>query len=294
MNRVIFILLYITSYTHLNAQSPSEFFSSISDLTSPTDEEYIAIETYIQSYTPNSSYFRDWKQRPQQVSFKLLDNTVESITHTIIPVKTLSSIKENCIYIYSDMTSEHCSWANDLVTKIQLSDFIGHIILQKGGWPNIDAGDIIYSFIPKAAKLCALREAKRLGYKKALYIERELSPTLLYTTVFLTIANESIYGYKTPLSLTQLFYGKEYISIFNLPERSACRYYTLNTDIFGVDLENENIISFLDDWENIAQNNETKCWTQFVDHTLISVLINQYFDTSCFSYTSQDLLSHLE
>ncbi|HNA61599.1 MAG TPA: hypothetical protein PKW79_00780 [Rhabdochlamydiaceae bacterium] len=80
-----------------------------------------------------------------------------------------------------------------LVEAIAKSDFKGHILYQVGGWPNVEAGDLSLVDVPYAFKVSFFREAKRLGYQRALWLDTSILPVVSLNQIFAMIEEDGYF-----------------------------------------------------------------------------------------------------
>jgi len=164
---LLLITIFVSSL-HPNRYS-DEVYDMIQNISLPTYEEVLLVENYLATGTiPHVERMVDWKGRPLQRAIKLVDGSLDSIKHSIISVRNNKNKKENCIILYASFNGNQPSNIETLVREIQDSNYKGDIIMRIGGWPNIEEGALRFSHIPGAHKVCAFKEALRLGYKKAL------------------------------------------------------------------------------------------------------------------------------
>lgn len=285
MNSSQKIILSTCIICHLFAQSPGDFYSTLSSLTNPTFEDYILIQDFVTSYNaPYIKNYVDWKGRPKPREISIIDKSINDISRELITVKVMENKIENCIYIYSRINPLQIYYAQTLIEAIKSSGYKGHIIFQKGGWPNLEEGDLIFAHIPHAYKLCALREVRRLGYKKVLWLDANLLPVINLNKVFRIIGRKCVFSYKSKLQLKMLFHDREYIKLFNLSQNNMNRLYVIYSSIIGLDLTDRDAQDFIDDWTFECLYNEKSCFSQFAESALVSKILNDYFDEKNFNY----------
>lgn len=285
MNSAQKIIFSIGLLSHLLAQSPGDFYATLSSLTNPTLEDYMLVRDFISSYNaPYIKNYVDWRRRPRPREILLIDHSIDDISRELITVKVMENNLDSCIYIYSTIDALQIYYAQTLIEAIKASDFRGHIIFQKGGWPNLAEGDLIFAHIPNAYKLCALREARRLGYKKVLWLDANLLPVIKLNKVFTIIGRKCVFSYKSMFKLKMLFLDREYIKLFNLSQNYMNRLYAIYSSILGLDLTDADVQDFIDDWTLQCLYNEKSCFSQFAESALVSRILNEYFDEKNYNY----------
>ncbi len=272
-------LLYTNEYS-------DKVYDSISNISSPSYDEYLLVENYLTSGTiPYIYRMIDWRNRPLKRGIKLVNASLDSIKYSIINVKNKKKSKEKCIILYASFDDNQSNNINNLVNEIKDSNYKGDIIKRIGGWPNIEEGDLRLAHIPGAYKVCAFREALRLGYKKALWIDCNFLPEISLNTIFDRIEEFGIFTYKTQFSLLDLCKRGEHISSFNMPKHLAKDIYIVHSGILGIDLESSTNLNLISQWYETTVNQEVSSFTPFSVYSLFSFLLQQYYDPEIFPYT---------
>ena len=196
-NTLYFLFLIIPSFLSTD-QFSDQVYSKIKDLSNPSDGDYQAIEYYLKyGYRPYINRLDKWQYRGKARNLKLSSEYGNAIQHEIIPVNCDRNNFENCIILYTTFNFNYPEALLKLVEYIKNSDFVGHLIYRIGGWPNLEGGDLTLSHIPYAFKISAFREAYRLGFKRALWLDSPMRPTVSLNSIFEKIANLGIFTYKT-------------------------------------------------------------------------------------------------
>lgn len=284
--KVTLLLLFSGSINLLNANPHSdEVYNSIKNICNPTYAEYLLIENYLSNgVIPHIEKMVDWKNRPLKRAIKLVDGSLDSIKHSIIYVRNKKMEKENCIILYASFDGNQSINIDTLVSEIQKSNYEGDIIKRLGGWPNIEEGDLRFAHIPGAHKVCAFKEALRLGYKRALWIDSNFLPEISLKTLFDQIEESGLFCYKTQFSLLDLCRRGEYISSFNISKQAAKEVSIIHTGILGIDLERANNQALLSKWGEVTIAHEISSFTPFSVHSLFSFLLHDYYPTENFPF----------
>ncbi len=290
--KIKFLLLLTTSLNLLQGNEYSdEVYNSIRNISSPTYEEYLLVENYLSTGTiPYIYKMIDWRKNPLKRGVKLVNKAVDSIKYTTLYVKNKKKTKKNCVILYASFDTNQSTYIDNLVNKIQESTFKGTIIKRIGGWPNMEEGDLVLAHIPQAHKICAFKEALRLGYKKALWIDCNFLPEISLNTIFDRIKEHGIFTYKTQYTLLDLCQNGEHIPAFNISKQQAKEYYTVHSGILGMDLENSINKALLSQWYNKKLTEEVSSFTPFSAHSLFSFLINTYYPSKDFTA----ILDHID
>ena len=243
----------------------------------------MTIENYISSGTvPYIDKWTDWKHAARPRGFQLVDGSLDSIERLFYSLKGPSNQYRNCIVLYTPLDAAKILCAETLIAAIQSSSYSGHVIYQKGGWPNMSEGDLALAHIPGAHKICAIREALRLGYEKVLWLDCDLMPEVSLSMIFAKINNNNVFAYQTNHSLLNLFYGKDYITTFNITAQAARNKFSVYRGVIGLNLEDSTCVNLINSWYSITLNNERYSYTGLSEFTIPSKIMNDYYDTSLF------------
>jgi hypothetical protein len=210
------------------------------------------------------------------------ENSSHEMIHQIIPVNCSIEEKENCIILYATCNFLYPESLQTLVDRIKSSDFVGHIIYRIGGWPNVEDGDLRLAHIPYSFKVCAFKEAQRLGYKKALWLDAPMRPYVSLNTIFSYIEEKKFFTYNLPHTLYSLCDGIAHLKRLDINTKKAKKFYTIAVGILGIDFTDEIAVKVLDDWYDHTRNNEAASCTKWVETNLLSLVINKYYRKSYF------------
>ncbi|MCH9624735.1 MAG: hypothetical protein S4CHLAM27_11350 [Chlamydiia bacterium] len=206
---------------------------------------------------------------PDKLDFK--------IPHEIIPVNCNIEDKENCIVLYASCNYLYPESLLKLVERIKNSDFVGHIIYRIGGWPNVEEGDLRLAHIPYAFKVCAFREAYRLGYKRALWLDAPMHARTSFNTLFDSLKEMGLFTYYLPWSMADITKKKLHLSYLGMTLTEAQDTYTVSTGLLGIDFTNKTSLNLLDDWYVTTKDNEKASCTRMVETCLFSLVLNRYY-----------------
>ena len=189
---------------------------------------------------------------------------------------------KNCIVIYTQLDDEEITCANNLITAIKDTDFSGHIIYQKGGWPNLEEGDLILAHQPYSYKISAIREALRLGYEKVMWINCNLIPESSINALFTRIVNNCVFAYKIPHSLLNLCYRDEYKKAFQFSRRKANQRFGIYKGVLGFDLQDSTCLTSITSWYNATLTSEMCSLMGLSEFALPSKIMSDTYDSSIF------------
>lgn len=226
--------------------------SRLKDPLQPGYLDYLLVQRYLEKgERPGLENLRDYKKGARQ--FRILNSASKlEIKSGKIVVNCGEDDLENCIVLYASHNRNFPQALKRQVEWLSKSDYKGHILYRIGGWPNVEEGDLALATIPYAFKLSFLREAKRLGYKRALWLDTAVLPlvslnhlfSLIQEKGYLACGNTHTVGpFFNALSAHDL--GVTVEESFHIPSCSG--------GIFGLDFSQENGSKFLDTWYKAAK-----------------------------------------
>lgn len=204
-------------------------WDSLSDIHSPTGEDYYKIEEYLQhGRRPYLDIIFDHlllKQivRPEQhdrsytIHNRMLQrmkfvgpNGEMPIFETKCLGGALPSDKSRCIILFSSHNQTYNQWdgssnyadrLHNLVDELSQAGYKGHVVCRVGGFPLEVKGGIRLAHVPYAFKLLSLIEASQLGYDEVLWIDVSMHPTNDLSELFARIKDQGYLLLGNDLSL---------------------------------------------------------------------------------------------
>ena len=282
MKKKFFLLSFILLCPlFLSAHEYSDaVYSSIEDIYHPTFEDYQKVENYLNfGYRPHLVDIDHNHYSTKSKIFRLTpaENSNHKLTYRIEAVNCSEDTKENCIILYASCNSKYPESLLTLVEEIKKSDFIGHIVYRIGGWPNAEGGDLTLAHIPYSFKVCAFKEAYRLGYKRALWLDASMRPYASLNDRFLFMKKHGCFNYYSRRTLSQLCTKDNHLANLEITEKKARRMYTVCMGVFGIDFTNPTGLSLLSRWYDQTKNNEAASFTTWVETNLVSLIVNQLY-----------------
>lgn len=277
--------LFLIKFSVLSTdQFSDQVYAKISDLSNPSYEDYQAIEFYLNyGYRPYLNRLDPWQYKGKARNLKLLPESGKTIQHEIIPINCDRNNLENCIILYTTFNFNYAESLLKLIELIKKSDFVGHIIYRIGGWPNVEDGDLALSHIPYAFKISAFREAYRLGFKRALWLDSPMRPTISLNSIFENINNLGIFTYKLPYSIEDLCPCGGRVSSYKALQiyaHEAKGFYSILSGVIGIDFTNPTSLEIFNQWYHLTKYREVASYTYRLETTLFSVILNRFF-TEC-------------
>lgn len=261
MKQLFHCLLFICFFVGLcmadealdNAAEANKIYSSLSNLCNPTLADYQMIQEYLthgnrsmikrlQDYEPNARHFTIIGKTPQELP-----------KAGMIPVNCTAHEKENCLIVYASFNKNYPRGLKRLVKLISDSDFQGHILYRLGGWPDVAGGSLRLAHVPYAFKVSFFKEAQRLGYKRALWLDTAIVPVISLNEIFKIIEDKGYFimgnshmvgPYMHPSAADS--FGMTLDSCHHIPSCSA--------GICGLDFTHDTGNSILFHWFRAAEN----------------------------------------
>lgn len=164
--------------------APVEVYDHIKDICHPTLDDYWRIQQYL-TYGERSIIKRLDDYQPNARNFKLIGTEPDELPQSgMIAVNCSENDRENCLIVYSSFNKNYPRGLKRLVKLVSESDFKGHILYRLGGWPNTEEGSLTLAHVPYAFKVCFFKEAKRLGYKRAFWLDTSIVPIVSLNKIF--------------------------------------------------------------------------------------------------------------
>jgi hypothetical protein len=173
-----------------------EICNQIPDIYHPTYKDFALVENYLNNaerpylkwldtfYENRDGFRMDLRMR----NMKLLDPITGRCDFKVHRVcfNQSEDNKEQCVVCYASFNHNYGYPRKILGMKKWFWDknFKGHFLYQMGGWPNTCEGSLRLAPVPYAFKVCMMKEAKRLGYKKALWLDTSMNPQKNFNKLF--------------------------------------------------------------------------------------------------------------
>lgn len=254
-----------------------EVYAKIPDICHPTFEDYQMIQNYLnQGHRPLIDRLNKWQYYGKAINFGLIGRTPdEHIEHGVVCVNCDSDYKQNCIVLYASFNFEYPKVLKALIENIKKSYFKGHILYRIGGWPDIEGGGLRFAHIPCAFKICAFREAQRLGYQNVLWLDASVTPLQQgLNKAFTTIEQQGYFTFLSDLNMASEC-NKEACEILGLPFAQAASVPGYVSGIVGFNLKNPNGLNIINRWYEVTKNHEECYFTYSPDLCVISILLYQ-------------------
>lgn len=181
-----------------------------------------------------------------------------------------------CVMSYCSIGNEYESRQRRLIKNLRSIGFKGDVLYRKGGFPNMESGGILLADVPYAFKIAAFQEAKRLGYKQALWLDTSIHVLVDLQEVFSLIKAHGLYLRKS----LHGFYERKLISDC-LAESHGVSVNEFNnithfaSGILGMNFEDPRICELLEDWYQLALK-KRPFYSEFPEQIPLSFLISKH------------------
>ena len=171
-------------------KSECRLYRHIATIRHPTEANYRTIQDHLyRGRRPLLHYLKDYTSKARHV--KLIGrHPHEMPQYGRVVVNTTEEDRDCCLLLYASYNKNYPAALYRLLECIKASDYRGHILFRVGGWPNAEGGDLLLSRVPYAFKVCFFREAERLGYKKALWLDTSVTSLVSLNDHFARIAEK--------------------------------------------------------------------------------------------------------
>ena len=140
--------------------------------------------------------------------------------------------------------------------------------------PNTEGGSLDLAHVPYAFKVACFKEAKRLGFKRVLWLDTAVVPLASLNTVFGMIQNKGYFvlgggrlkvgPYMNPIAAA--YFGVTLAETQEIPSCSA--------GLFGVDLTTEIGQTIIDRWDRAAHDSDA-FYSARSDQNAVSIILHQ-------------------
>ncbi len=225
-------------------------YPQIHDIYHPTLKDLRLVQDYLEKgKRPLLKNLKDFQGRAKS---KLIGKTENGLPKQgIIAVNCDERQKENCLLLYATFNKNYPEGLKKVIDYITRSDYQGHILYRIGGWPNCEVGDFALADVPYAFKVCLFKEAKRLGYKRCLWLDTSIVPLMSLNAFFSKIQND---GYLVMGSnfMVGPFFNEQSAKFFKLSMEEADQIPSCSSGIFGLDFSHPKARRALDLWHQAA------------------------------------------
>ena len=225
-------------------------YAQIKDICHPTLKDYHTIQKYLtEGKRPKLATLKDMAKR--QAHFRLIESSAKTIS--TLQILSHSPEKENCILLYASLNRRFPEGLERMLSCIAASNFKGDVLYRIGGWPNVEEGDLILAPVPYAFKVCSFKEAKRLGYKRALWLDSSIVPVASLNDIFKRIEEKGYFCMGNTHQVGQ-FFNETAAQALGVSLEESYQIPSCSAGLFGVDFSNEKVAQVLIEWERAAHD----------------------------------------
>ncbi len=200
----------------------------------------------------------------------------ESLTEVpklhILPINTSAEDKSVCIVTYSSLNPPY-NHLPSLLFKTLQTRFKGHLLYQKGGWPNAHAGCLRHALAGYGFKVCAIQEAFDLGYKKVLWLDsiievnKDLAPLFRFLDTHPCLYRYSGFPFKN-------YVNNALTNEFKLSNTQVGRYRHIASGVLGFNFNYPDCHKALKIWHDTTDKKLD--WPKnFPEQLLISIIFSK-------------------
>ncbi|MDR3623617.1 MAG: hypothetical protein P4L16_00550 [Chlamydiales bacterium] len=189
--------------------------------------------------------------------------------------------KKKCVVTYISFNRNYEQGLNALIETLKVQKFDGHIIYRIGGWPNTEEGCLELFDVPYAFKICALLEAKRMGYEQCLWLDASIQPLKSIDPIFELIAKNGLCFFSWSHPQAHLNVCSEFtVGKLGLTLEEFHCLKPISVTILGFDFTQEKALGLLNKWHAIAKK-RMGFLSVAPEEAPFSVLVNQSNLLSC-------------
>ncbi|MDX8431130.1 MAG: hypothetical protein SNF33_04925 [Candidatus Algichlamydia australiensis] len=231
----------------------------ISSWTEPTVRDFEILQEHLQEQAE-----RDHARFSGTVHHKRLKrvNDFSLLVDGRIPEKQLEIFNtdeddRSCLIVtYASYNEKFIEFVERQKRGLEYVKYKGHFLYWIGGWPFIKGGGLEVFDTPYAFKICALLEARAMGYEKVIWLDSRICPLRNLKPVFCfldkmpivmrTSMNQKLENFAHPWVLEAFDTSAE--------ELKNCVHYA--TGVLGVNLRDKRVNEILDKYFELAKNRE--------------------------------------
>ncbi len=251
-------------------------YAEIEDICHPTLDDYMLIQEYLfYGFRPFIDRLNPWQYKSKAREFRLVGrNSSEVIESGVIPVNCEENDRENCILLYCSFNHEYPRCLKRLIDMIKSSDFKGHIVFHIGGWPDLEGGSLTFAHIPFAFKISSFREAERLGFKRALWLDASIVPLDSLNNTFKMISENGYFTFRTINHIKELC-NEHACDALGVNFDEADQIPACLAGIIGFDFQNDAAQKALTRWYEVTKNHEEAYFSFYQELCVLSVILHQ-------------------
>lgn len=246
-------------------------YEEIADIRHPTIDDYRKIQ---QGILASDRPYHKMQTKREYLNPKIIgDGPGETPVYGCIAVNCSEEFRENCVLTYASFNLNYPQGVQRLIDDLVQSDFVGHILYRIGGWPNALHGDLVLAHVPFAFKVCFFREAKDLGYQRALWMDCSILPLISLNDVFGWIENEGYFALSNWHTVGP-YMNEDAAAAFGLTLKQADRIRSCQAGLFGIDFTQSQPAELIDALYEAAKHPDA-FFSSLCDQNALSILMTQ-------------------
>ncbi len=193
----------------------------------------------------------------------------------IIPLNGDPSDKTNCIVTYVSIDDGYIIRQKELIQRLRDLGFNGHVIQRVGGWPATEMGTLKFFDIPYAFKICALLEAKSLGYQNCLWLDSYMVPLTDMRSLFDHITEQGIFLPYSPTSDWRNHIQSFATESFGRSLSDFLQGCGVSAMIVGINFSHERGVQLFDSWYNMLATQRLGFLSFIPEQAALCVLVDR-------------------
>lgn len=260
----------ISPFQHSSANA---IYQHIQDIYHPTLQDYYLIQDYLTHGKREGLELLEDTERLQR-TMKIIGTEPHEIPQSgVISVNSSLEERENCLVLYASFNLHYPEGLKRLIELVKHSDFVGHIIYHIGGWPDLEGGSLTLAHVPFAFKICCIKEAQRLGYKRVLWLDTSIVPRVSLNSIFERIEKKGYFTVGNYHSVGQ-YCNAQAAAYFNFTPQETARIQSVQAGFLGVNFTHENGKNIVDSLYRAAQDKHA-FYSARSDQNALSLILRQ-------------------
>ena len=248
-------------------------YSQIPDIYHPALQDYHLIQNYL-NYGARENIDRLGDMESRMRALKIIGKTPKEFPQVgMLNVNCPADDRENCLLLYSTFNLSYPKGLKRLLKLALESDFRGHVLYRLGGWPDAQGGSLALSHVPYSFKASFFQEAKRLGFKRALWLDTAVVPLVSLNDIF-TMIQQNGYFVMGNSHMIGPHMKPQAAAYFGLTHRHTYQIPSCSAGLFGLDFTNEAGGKVLDAWYKAAHDKDA-FFSPRSDQNALSIILHQ-------------------
>lgn len=269
--------------------SDTSIYSQLENIYQPTIDDYQFVQNFL-SFGRRDNLERLGNMAGGPQSMRIIGETPDELPKSgLIPVNCSPSDRENCLVVYSTFNRNYPRGLKRILKHTLESDFKGHVLYRLGGWPDTEGGSLSLAHVPYAFKIAAFQEARRLGFKRVLWLDTAVLPLVSLNVIFEMIADKGYFVMGNTHTIGK-YLNAPAAAYFGLTVDEAHKIPSCSAGLFGVDFSTKIGRTLIDRW-NRAAHDPDAFFSPRSDQNVLSMLLYQM---GISDFTPMDRMPHTE